>query len=168
MPRPKGAKNKKTIEREERERLRIENAKLFSEQEKIAAATGTVVAKVPIRKLGKEVLDDLTQLFMGMAAFFQKWPAERGKNPNEDEAKFKEYAMLAMQAAGTLAPYQSPRLSAVAIGAAVVNKIEIDGGMPDDFAPPVPKGEVVEFKPGAIITAEETDETARPPSGAVA
>lgn len=151
--RPPGAKNKKTIERE-----------LIRQRELDAIAAGQVQARVPAKKLGKEILEDFANLYAGIAAFYQPWPASMGKNPHENEQKFRDYSHLAVQASAALAPFQSPKLSAVAIGAAVVNKIEVSGGMPDDFAPPVAAGQVVEFKPGTIVTAEEIDDAGRPPS----
>lgn len=141
MPRPVGSKNKTTLEREELARRELE-----------AQAAVAVQARVPAKKLGKEILDDFANLFAGMAAMYQPWPASMGKNPHEDLKKFDFYSDKAIQAASALAPYQSPRLSAVAIGAAVVNRVEVTGGMPDDFAPPAPAGQVIEFKPGTVLT----------------
>ncbi len=68
-----------------------------------------------------------------------------------DWAGFERWALHSAECARALAPFQSPRLSAVAIGAAMVNKIEVTGGMPDDFAPPKDK----ELAPGTIITADD-------------
>lgn len=53
-------------------------------------------------------------------------------NPVYDESCFRTYAELAVQTAKDLAPYQSPKLSAVMVGAAVVSEIEIIGGLPDE------------------------------------
>ena len=74
-------------------------------------------------------------------------------NPNYNEALFEKYAVLAKDTALGAAGYESPKLSAVMVGAAVVNKVEITGGMPDEFEPPIPGR--VEFEPGTIISAED-------------
>jgi len=64
---------------------------------------------------------------------------------------FNKAAELLFTAGGKVAPYESPRFSAVIVGAAVVNKIEVVGGMPDDFAPPK---DVNAIAPGTIIEAD--------------
>lgn len=160
MPRHKGSKNKATIERE-----------LMAAREIEAEAAARVRGQTPIKKLGKEVLEDFTNLYAGMAAYYQPYPASSGRtNPNADEKKFREYSMLAVQTAAALAPFQSPRLSAVAVGAAIVSKVEVVGGMPNDFAPPVPakSGEVIEFKPGTVLTPDDFDKVGPKDGSAVA
>jgi len=169
--RPKGARNKSTIERLERERLARENAANPKLAESHALAAATVMA-THAKKLGKEILEDFALLFAGMAASYQPWPATAGKNPNENEAKFEKYAMLAVQAARDLAPYQSPRLAAVMVGQALVSKVEVVGGMPDDFQAPAlpvePDGKVQPIAPGTIITADEDGYSVPRPAGAAA
>jgi hypothetical protein len=51
-------------------------------------------------------------------------------NPNMDEDKFRAYAALAMQAARDLAQYQSPKLSAVAVGQVTKLTVIVKGGLP--------------------------------------
>jgi hypothetical protein len=51
-------------------------------------------------------------------------------NPNMDEDKFRAYAAQAMHAARDLAPYQSPRLSAVAVGQVTKMVVTVKGGLP--------------------------------------
>lgn len=162
MPRPAGAKNKTTLEREAMARNEIEN------QKRLAAASiaDKTLAAVPAKKLGKEVLDDLMNLYMGLVAYYQPWPPSKGANPKEDLGKFNYYAERASDVAAALAPFQSPKLSAVAIGAAIVNKVEVSGGMPDDWAPPTRPGEVVEFKPGTVLTPADFEAKPEPKTGA--
>ena len=80
------------------------------------------------------MLDAYMHLFAETAARFQ----ELG-----DFDRFEVWAGHAIECAKALAPFQSPRLSAGAVGAAVSNKIEVVGGLPDDQdgsflpAPPV-------------------------------
>jgi hypothetical protein len=58
-------------------------------------------------------------------------PIPPGRKP--DAAKFKEWADRACAAAKDLMPYQSPRLSAVMVGSAIVNEIKVVGGIPDEL-----------------------------------
>lgn len=83
--------------------------------EKIALAQREVAgAKASGKKLAKEVLDEFMQLFAGMAAYYQPTPATvPQQNANQDESKFKEYAVLACEQAAELAQYQSPKLRAI-------------------------------------------------------
>ena len=115
-----------------------------------AAKDGLLAAQAQGKKLAKNVLSDFMELFAGMAAFYQPVPAgqpvEAGRQP--DENKFKEYAALAVDSAKALAPFQSPRFSAMMIGATVVSKIVVEGGMPSDFdvsnpAPALPAGTII-------------------------
>jgi hypothetical protein len=91
-------------------------------------------AKAQGQKLAVEALDHYMHDFLAIAAGFR----ELG-----DLAKFEVWAGRAIECAKALAPFQSPRLSAVAIGAAVINRIEVVGGLPDEQdgsflpAPPV-------------------------------
>ncbi len=153
----KGSKNKATIERER-----------LAELEMQAEAARTVVEKAQSagKKLMKDIAFDFASLFAGMAAYYQPWPdwvrdersgGLRNANPNFNEAKFKEYAVLAKDTAIAAAAYQSPRYSAMVVGASVVTKVVIEGGMADDFTAPIPKGEVLDLKPGmeGVIKAEE-------------
>lgn len=140
----KGSKNKATLEREaqvrlERERLaeieRLEKESGVSAQGAAAATAG--------KKLMKEIAFDFAAAFAGIAAFHQPWKTwheeiqrdgtkkKVNDNPHYNEAKFKEYGILAANLSIAAAPYQSPRLSAVMVGAAVVTEIEITGGLPD-------------------------------------
>ena len=97
--RPKGALGKATIERLEKAKLDVREAK----------ASG--------KKLGKDVLEEFMYLFAGMAAAYQPLPPGAvvpvGRAPNED--KFKEYAVLARDTAFMLAKYQSPTFKAIPV-----------------------------------------------------
>lgn len=162
----RGSKNKATIERETQARLDQERV---AELERMAAqgATAIGVANLAGKKLMKQIAFDLAELFAGLTAYYQPVPARDGTltgNPNYNEAKFLQYATLAKDTAISAAAYQSPRYSAVVIGATVVTKVKVEGGMPDDFVPPMkdvtpaPEGDQpkrIEFAPGTIITAED-------------
>jgi hypothetical protein len=71
-----------------------------------------------------------------------------------DMDQFREWAALAIEAAKALAPYQSPRLTAVAIGAPAISKIEIVGGMSDaEFE--IERAQLpADLPPGTIVEAE--------------
>jgi hypothetical protein len=144
-----------TIEREEQARLAAERLAEVDRLRAEGASDVVAAAKTAGVKLSTEVLRDFMQLFAGMAAMYQ--PIPEGKQPlpgrKPDETLFRVYATLAKDTAKDLAPYEAPRLSAVMVGAAIVNRVEVVGGMPDDFAPPV-EGKV-EFEPGTVITPDE-------------
>lgn len=137
--RTKGTKNKATIEREREAQLATEREKLLQEARAAGVKAEVVQAAASGRKLMKEIAFDFAQMFAGLAAFYQPYPAwhagpdgkPENDNPNFNEQKFKEYATLAKDTALGAAAYESPRLSAVMVGAAVVNEIEIVGGLPD-------------------------------------
>jgi len=71
-----------------------------------------------------------------------------------DLDQFREWAALAIEAAKALAPYQSPRLTAVAIGAPTVTKIEITGGMSDDEFAVEQTQLPAQILPGMVIEAD--------------
>ena len=176
--RTKGTKNRATVEREEAARLEVERQRILEEARAAGAAVEVVEAKASGKKLMKEIAFDFAQLFAGLAAFYQPYhgwhprvetdesspnynkPMRDGRgrvimdndNANYDEAKFREYAILAKDTAIAAAGYQSPRMSVQMIAAAVVTKIEIIGGMPDEFSKE-PKG--VELAAGTVISAED-------------
>lgn len=152
--RPPGAKNQKTLERErkaelEKRRLALLDGATAGEQALVKAETTGV-------KLGKDVLREFMQVFAGLAAVAQPLPpgmqAQPGMTP--DPATFEKWATLAVDTAAKLAPFESPKFSAVMIGATTINRVEVTGGMPDDFAAPlgVPAGQLAA---GTIIEAEE-------------
>lgn len=162
--RPKGSRNKKVLEREERARLDALQLEKFREIEGDASAAARMVQRAERTgiKLAKDVLNDFMQLFAGMAAVYQPLPpgveVPPGRQPNE--SKFREYAVLAKETAAALAPFQSPRYSAVMVGATIVNKIEVSGGMPDDYAPPAPGPAT--FAALTVIEAEDDDGSGTP------
>jgi hypothetical protein len=129
-----GSRNKATIEREIHAALvlkRIEEAERLRAE---GAARELAEARTSGVRLAKDVLEDFMRLFAELAMVHQpiqeEQPIPPGRKP--DAAKFKEWADRACAAAKDLMPYQSPRLSAVMVGSAVVNKIEIIGGIPDE------------------------------------
>jgi len=160
--RRKGDKNKTTIEREERDRL-------IREAAAAALTKDTVIETLdrkntPDSRRAKKVLETFMELFAGMAATHQPLPPGQVLSPADvtrrqpNPALFKEYATLAIDAAKALAPFQDPRYSAMIVGASIVTKVQVEGGMPNDFAPPVPAGEVIDLKPGTVINAEDDKE----------
>lgn len=153
-----GSKNKITIERENRARLDIERAALEAR-----AAKGDELAKAMAqgKRLMKEVIFEFAELNAGLAAFYQPYPEWSrdaatkqlvNGNPNYDEERFRYYMQAATSVAHMGAPFQSPRYSAVMIGAATVTKVKISGGLPNDFEPPKL---LAPMDPGTIITAED-------------
>jgi hypothetical protein len=115
----------------------------------LIAELDTAETKASGRKLAKETLEDFMHTFVQAAQGFR----ERG-----DLDKFREWATLAIECAKALAPFQSPRLSALAVGAAVVNKIEVVGGLPDDqdgSFNPVPTVVAPESVGGSIAACAE-------------
>jgi hypothetical protein len=136
--RGRGTKNKATLERERQAQLEVEKAALLAKAE--AAGSEVLAAQAEGKKLMKQIAFDFAQLFAGIAAFHQPYPGwhqdASGKwvndNPNYDEARFRDYGKLAVDTALGAASYESPKLSAVMVGAAVVTQIKVEGGIPDD------------------------------------
>jgi hypothetical protein len=102
--RPKGSPNKLTEERARQATL----------------ALGKPIA--PTAKLAKEVLEEAMMHFRALAGKYQvKLHPDDASKPKDqqrwvgDEAKFERYMRLAGDMADRLAPYQSPRLAAVAV-----------------------------------------------------
>jgi hypothetical protein len=161
--RPLGSKNQATIEREEQARLVAERLAEVDRLRAEGASEVVAAAKTAGVKLATEVLRDFMHLFSGLAAYYQ--PVQEGKEPKPgrkpDETLFRVYAALAKDTAKDLAIYESPRLSAVMVGAAIVNRVEVIGGMPDDFAPPV-QGKI-DIAPGTVITPDGDDDFTTPP-----
>lgn len=127
-----GTKNRATIEKErqaELERRRteaIEAAKAEGAEAKILQARNGGV------KLAKDVLREIMELSMGQALMCRPWPPQDGINPQADPAEFKYNLAMAADVAKALAPFESPKFSAVMVGGAIVQKIEIVGGLPDE------------------------------------
>jgi hypothetical protein len=163
--RVKGTPNRVTLEA--RERARVDQERI-AELERQAAGAKDEITRTQLagKKLMKDIAFDFAAVFAGLAAFYQPVAPLRydpiqkrviSANPNYDEAKFNQYATLAKDTAIAAAKYQSPSYSAVMVGASVVTKVEISGGLPDDYAPPVPAGQVIDLKPGmeGVISAED-------------
>lgn len=160
--RQKEAKNKATLVREaaaarELELLRqVEELRREITEANVKAETG----KAPLT--GKEALINLVSVYMSLTGFYgPKPPLSRdpvtGKvtssNANYDEQAFRYYSAMAKEAAAALTPFQHPRYSAVVVGASVVTKVEVMGGMPDDFSTPL--APLIDLKPGDVVTAED-------------
>jgi hypothetical protein len=137
--RRRGTKNKATIERERAAMLAVERARLLQEARADTAKQEIAKAAAEGRQLMKEIGFEFAQMFAGIAGFYQPGrivPGPDGKpvpsNPYYDERLFREYATLAVHTARDFAGYESPKLSAVVVGSAVVNEIEVIGGLPDE------------------------------------
>jgi hypothetical protein len=66
-------------------------------------------------KLAKELLSQFMHKFAELAAKFQPTLANGKRNPRWDEDKYKEWALMAVDVAKALAPYQSPTFKAIRI-----------------------------------------------------
>jgi hypothetical protein len=127
MGRPAGSRNKRTIERERRAR---------------AIAAGTADADVPravevMRKIMKHWLD--------------KADAELAKPEGERDAAIVAAALgEARTSAQGLALYESPRLTAVAVGQVTKKIVEVIGGLlPRKVGPPPPPAPMIALVPKA-------------------
>ena len=123
-----GVLNKSTIERRERARIAAENAARESGAEK---------------QLATDVLENLMMNFKQKASFYDALC---------EEGLFRYYAQMTWQAAKELAPYQSPKLSAVAVGENRKVEVVVIGGLPRrreenppavDVTPEKPPGETL-------------------------
>lgn len=144
--RPKGSKNKATLEREAKAKLDLER-KLKAEKAKTDRKLSIADVKTigdakeligtPPLKLMKEIGFEFTQIFAGMAMHVKptgkKGPDGKDLNPEADERLFMEYAKIAMTGAKEFAQYESPKLSAVMVGSATVEEIMVSGGLPDEM-----------------------------------
>jgi hypothetical protein len=166
----KGTKNKATVRREEYERIAREAAAAVVGEQSMAETFDRKTT--PDKKRAKKVLETFMELFAGMAATYQPLPPGQELGPEEkkrrspDENRFKEYATLAVETAKALAPFQDPRYSAMVIGATVVTKIKVEGGMPTDFkAGPTIDAEPI--PPLTVISAEDDQAPVLPTPKAV-
>lgn len=106
-----GDQNVKTIEREKEADRVLTETRLREEAEAEQAKKQYGEAAAAGRKLAKSMLDDFMHIFASMAAKYQPVLGNRNRN----EKKFKEWAMLAVDAASELAPYQSATFKSVAV-----------------------------------------------------
>jgi hypothetical protein len=124
--RPKGALNKRTLEKIAREKV-VEQLKEEARRAELSAEAFDD-ARRNRKKLAKDILEDFTMLFAGMAAAYQPYPGSHiekrngqettvNDNPNMNEGQFVKYASLAVDAANKLAPFQSPTYRAIQIAA---------------------------------------------------
>lgn len=116
MARPLGSRNKKT---------------LLLEAEAKAMLAGTAD--------GPRAVPTLTRI---MRWHLERADAERAKPDGGDPAVIERAYAEARATAAILAPFQSPRLSAVAVGAVTKMIVEVKGGLPprDTRALPAPEG----------------------------
>jgi hypothetical protein len=115
-----GVPNKATIERREQARIAEENAAMTVGSKPLDPIAGKMLAR--------EVLEDFMVRFRRMALFHEV--LADGSNPNADEGKFRCYARLATETARDLAQYQSPKLTAVAMGQVTKVTVTVIGGLP--------------------------------------
>jgi hypothetical protein len=132
--RVKGALNRKTIERHNAESLEVMRLAGIDTVANAGKPKAVAEAVTTGKRPAKEILRTFMELFAGRAAFHQPWPLTKGKNPYENIPEFYRNAELAVAAAKDLAPFESPKYSAVVIGATVTNKIEVVGGLPESYA----------------------------------
>ena len=95
--RGKGARNKKTLERQILKTIEDDMAE-----------------GKPVRLMAKEVLDQFMNYFAGLASYYQPGTPEQ-PNSNADETKFEKYALIAKGFADSLVRYQSPTLKAIMV-----------------------------------------------------
>lgn len=140
----KGSKNKRTLEVERQAELAAERDRLLTEAGLSATSQQVALAKAAGKKLMKDIAFEFAHLFAGLAAFYQPYPSwtrtPDGKlvngNPNYDEAKFVQYAVLAKDTALGAASFESPKLSAIRVSlpAADLPGQTIDGTVASDPA----------------------------------
>jgi hypothetical protein len=129
MARPKGSKNKSTIEKENA--VRAENV----------AREVQDMSRGGRRKLAKERLEELADVFAGQASHYQNagWRAvqredgtiERvNNNPNYHEDSYRFWFRAYQSICESVAQYQSPKLSAVAVGQVTKLVVVVKGGLP--------------------------------------
>lgn len=98
--RQKGTKNRRTLERER-----------LAAQAAAAGAAGLDPAQVPTaQKLGKQVIQDVMNLYLGLAAQRQRLPGW------QQDAAFFEHLDKAAQWATELAPYESAKIQTLRVG----------------------------------------------------
>lgn len=96
QPRPptagrrKGSPNKTTLER---------------------AAAVQAMVKAQDQKTGVEVMRDVMNRYLSMAAKYQPFASEGVANPNHDEKKYLAFLRVAGDFGDKLAPYETPRLA---------------------------------------------------------
>jgi hypothetical protein len=155
--RVRGTKNKATLERELQARLEHER---LAELERLAAGAKDQIALAQVAgvRLMKEIAFEFAAQFATLAAYYRPQlvvhdGAVIDQNPNGNEAKYKEYAVLGKDTAIAAAPFQSPRYSAVMVGQTQLTKVVVEGGMPDEFS--APGGEYVDLKATEVVLAED-------------
>ena len=146
-----GTKNKATIERERAAMLATGRETLLLEARAAAQRNEAATAVASGPKLMKELGFELTQIFAEMALYYR--PLLDRTNPKADQRKFKEYAILAMQGARDFAAYESPKFATVMTQSAVVTKIEVVGGLPDEL-----DGSLQQSLPSLVVEPKQPEE----------
>jgi hypothetical protein len=114
----------------------------------LIAERAVAEVKAAGRKLATEMLDAYMHIFAETATRFRALG---------DLDKFALWAGHSVECAKALAPFQSPRLSAVAVGAAVIDRIEVVGGLPDGE-----DGSWVDVRPQAASPSSEPTAEPKP------
>lgn len=136
--RKKGTKNKATAERELIARLERERDELRQAAQLAGIDPDVAKKAADTVDLMKEIGFKLTRMAATMAAIYAprigQMPDGRPflASTEFDEVRFRNWLSLAIQGARDFASYESPKLSAVMVGGAVVETIEIIGGLPDE------------------------------------
>jgi hypothetical protein len=133
MPRPKGALNKRTLDRRA-EAARLEMLRRDDEARRMGVDT---IPEKPVVQ-GVEGLQKSTMLAENMVAFLQPKGAwsrdEKGNlingNPFFDLREFRYWHAIFMTSSDKLAAYQTPKLAAVAIGEHRRVEIVVTGLLP--------------------------------------
>lgn len=81
--------------------------------ERDAAATGQARLK-----LGKEIMAEHANNFHALAALYQPINPDGSMRDGGDWTKFEKFAVLAVEAASRVAPFESPRYAAIAVASA--------------------------------------------------
>jgi hypothetical protein len=132
-----GTLNRATIEWERLAEVEAQRERLLIEARAAEGERAIQAAAASGKKLMKEIGFEVAQLFAGLAAVhqptFSRDPVTGRTTVNSgfDEKRFDKYATLAANTARDFASYESPKLSAVMLASGQVEKIVVEGGLPD-------------------------------------
>jgi len=146
MARTKGARGKATLEREE-----------IARREKATRDLKTM-PNGEIRKLAKERLEELMNVALGNATYYQNGGVDFvrqedgsvkrvNRNPNFDKEEYRWWFKAAHECMADLTQYQSPKLSAVAVGQVTKMVIEVVNGLPPRDTRSTPPSKQIEGTP---------------------
>lgn len=130
--RPKGIKNRLTVQRETAARLAVERQKEIERLELMGGDARFVDALTSGIHLAKDVLERFMRISTARAMYYAPTEPGQPENINANHDIYRESMGMAVEIAKALLPTQTPRLSAVLVGASVVNTISVMGGLPED------------------------------------